>query len=170
MNPLFTAHLIGDFLLQPTWLVGLKTKKLIGVVFHSIVHLVVMGVLLMPRSPQVFALILGIALLHGLIDSIKIRYQKKQRHDGFVMGFMLDQAAHLGVILVSIHFFPSFPALWKSEAGKGILFLLAFYSFSMAWRNLLRLKQIGQSGTALLFLLIAVTFLMFMLPAVLIAA
>lgn len=140
MNPLFLAHLVADFLLQPKWLVVWKEKNRRGVVIHALLHALVMVVVMVPRRLDVIALIVAIALTHGLIDSIKIRYQKNVGN--FEGLFLADQLAHLAVLVgASWLVNPNIPAFWASEAGRLVFAMLLVFSFSVAWWNLSHLQK-----------------------------
>lgn len=169
MNPLFAAHLVADFLLQPTWMVQLKRKSLKGIIVHALMNLLVMSVFFVPQTVGAWSMILSIAALHGIIDHVKIRYHREVKKQSFVTGFMVDQAVHLTVLLIASRLYPFFPPFWLTEKGIGILFLLGFFSFAMAWYNLSALKETRGSPSSL-FLLIAFVFLMFMIPASVLAA
>lgn len=140
MNPLFLAHLVSDFLLQPNWLVQWKEKNPFGVIIHAAIHTLTMTVFLLPFRPEVFVMILIIALLHGAIDQAKIIYQKK--HRSFEKAFALDQFAHLAVLTAAIFIlrYPLHP-WWASEAGQGVIWLLFFFSFAFALAHLFKLKR-----------------------------
>lgn len=157
MNPLFLAHLVSDFLLQPNWLVQWKEKNPFGVIIHAAIHALTMTVFLLPFRPEVFVMIIIIALLHGGIDQVKIIYQKK--HRSFEKALALDQFAHLAVLMVAIFILRSpLHPWWISEAGQGVMWLLFFFSFAFALAHLFKLKKfpLKNSRTRLVrFLLIA---------------
>lgn len=138
MSPLFIAHLIADFLLQPKWLADWKVKSLGGVIVHSLIHGLVLFALLLPNRMPLWLAIVVLAILHGVIDQVKISYQNKNGEEEF--GFSLDQFAHF-IILAAVSRLFRFPIVfWQSEAGQGILFLFVFLSFGIAWFNLV-IKQ-----------------------------
>lgn len=155
MNPLFLAHLVADFLLQPGWLVRWKQSHRRGVVLHSLIHALVMAPAIIPRRLDT-ALIIGfIALSHGLIDTIKIRWQKNART--FSLFFLADQVMHLLVLAVMSTAVTDLPALWKSNSGWLIFATLFSLSYGVAWRNLSHLEnfplQNGRQRLARFFLL-----------------
>lgn len=167
MHPIFLAHLAADFLLQPNWLVQWKEKRVAGVVMHAAIHGLIMLIMLLPLRLDVFVTVAIVALLHGLIDQAKIAYQKK--HKSFGEAFLLDQFAHLVVLVAAIFLMRSpFHIFWTSEAGRGIFWLLFFFSFSFALGHLFRLKKFplkNPQQIALRLLLIIGVFAAFLIPA-----
>lgn len=161
MLPLYIAHLIGDFLLQPAWLVNLKMRRSVGVIIHAIIHAIVMGILVMPERSGAFLTIGLIALLHGVIDQIKISYS---------ISFLLDQLAHFGIITATLllpsFLYPTSPAFWKTENGITVLLLLAFFSVGMGMWNLTQ----KSSRKMLRIILMLITAAFFILPAKLLAS
>lgn len=172
MNPLFLAHLIADFLLQPNWLVQWKEKRVFGVIAHAAIHGFIMLIVLLPFRPEAFITVVIVALLHGIIDQAKIAYQKK--HKSFEGAFLLDQIAHFMTLVAAIFIMrPAFHIFWISEAGRGIFWLLFFFSFAFALGHLFRLKKFplkNSQQTAFRLLLIIGVFAAFLIPAKLFGA
>lgn len=130
MHPLFVAHLVADFLLQPTWLVEWKDKKNTGIVFHSFIHLIMATVLFWPQSIDAAILVASGAILHGLIDHIKITSQHEKV--SYNTAFIFDQLAHFFVLFtIGILLSPA-PQFWSQEGGKIILVTLLFFSIGVA--------------------------------------
>lgn len=99
MNLLLTlliAHLFADFPLQTNTLAKLKEQHWFGVFLHVLVHLVVMA-LLIDQAGQYWPLLLGIGLIHFLIDAIKLVYPGAKG----VAYFLLDQVLHVGALWVA---------------------------------------------------------------------
>jgi len=178
MHPLFLAHLVADFLLQPNWLVQWKEKHVFGVIVHAAAHAAVMVLFLLPFRPEVFVMILIIALLHGLIDQAKITYQKKHRSEVaslrlglFEKTLALDQFAHLLVLIVAVFVMRSpIHSWWASEAGRGVAVLLFFFSFAFALAHLFKLKKFplkNARARAARFLLISGIFAAYLIPGTL---
>lgn len=95
---LLVAHLLGDFLLQPTFWVKSKEEKKIKspwIYAHLVVHSVVLSFLFWDLS--YWSLILTIVFLHGVIDLLKLYSQSKKSKSRW---FLIDQALHLVSILV----------------------------------------------------------------------
>lgn len=96
---LLLAHLLGDFLLQPDSWVADKEKKKIGSVYlylHIALHGLLAWILVGAMAFGWFAL--GLALSHGLIDFLKLQFQKKKTKR---LWFLADQLLHV-LVLVGI--------------------------------------------------------------------
>lgn len=94
---LLLAHLIGDFLLQPTSWVKHKEKhkhRSIYLYLHTFLHFVLAWVLVGEIAFGWFAL--GLAILHGFIDFLKLNFQNKKTQR---LWFSVDQFLHLLVII-----------------------------------------------------------------------
>ena len=78
---LILAHLLGDFIFQPTKLVKWKMKSKKGLFVHSLVHFVVTSVILIPFLINGYLWLLivafAIAFLHFFIDAAKVKYGLK---------------------------------------------------------------------------------------------
>ncbi|MEK9132731.1 MAG: DUF3307 domain-containing protein, partial [Patescibacteria group bacterium] len=113
--------------------------------------------LIFPENVGVLLCIMAIAAAHGVIDQLKINYGKC--HSMLSMPFLLDQALHLLTLITASVFFPFTNAFWIGETGKGVLAVLFFFSFAMAWWNMSSIAPIKR------FALISITFSMFAIPA-----
>jgi hypothetical protein len=94
------AHLIGDFLLQPTHWVNHKNKYLLKSKFlylHILIHIVLLFLVLEAKH---FDIIFIITSSHLLIDSIKLYIQKKYS-DKERLWFFLDQFFHI-ISIISV--------------------------------------------------------------------
>lgn len=95
---LLLAHLLGDFLLQPnSWVFDKENKKqkskylYIHVLLHGILAWIFVGEIAFGW----FALVLAIS--HGLIDLLKLQFQKKKTKRNW---FVIDQILHLITIVM----------------------------------------------------------------------
>lgn len=89
---LFLAHLIGDFLLQPASWVKEKEEKKLGawqLYIHALLHGLL--ILLLMWNWQFWKWALIIALVHLIIDSLKILLQNNANRR---LLFFIDQALH----------------------------------------------------------------------------
>ncbi|OYX16800.1 MAG: hypothetical protein B7Z16_10900 [Algoriphagus sp. 32-45-6] len=99
MIPLFQlilAHLLGDFLLQPTAWVNHKEKKKAkspALYLHLLVHGVLILILL---GLGFWILAIVLTILHGLVDLTKLYFQKSATKTAW---FFIDQLAHFISIL-----------------------------------------------------------------------
>lgn len=168
MNPLFIAHLMGDYLLQPGWLVRLKEQRMLGIVIHASVHLVTMALLAWTLDWRVWAGLLVIAITHGAIDTTKVHLQKNAKT--FSTGYLLDQLAHLGIMTSVLLLVRVNNTFWTTHDGIVLLSLLAFVSCGLALYNLTNIQKFptDSMGKKLLRVVVILTaFGVFMLPAVL---
>jgi len=95
---LLLAHLIGDFLLQPTSWVKDKEKykhRSIYLYLHTLLHFILAWMLVGEIAFGWFALALAIS--HGFIDFLKLYFQNKKTQR---LWFSVDQILHLFVIIV----------------------------------------------------------------------
>ena len=99
---LFLAHLLGDFIWQPnSWVTDKEAKKhkSIYLYIHILLHGVLAAILAGEISFIPYAVL--IAVTHGIIDLIKLNFQKKKTKRTW---FVVDQAAHIlvliGVVLI----------------------------------------------------------------------
>lgn len=134
MHPLFLAHIVSDFLLQPAQLVQLKIEKARGVVLHSLIHAAVMFFFIFPLTPFTAGAVAGIAALHGLIDAVKIRYQRK--NPAFRPAFILDQLAHFLVLLAAAKIVRFNISAWQTASSLTAASLLFLFSYALAIRNI----------------------------------
>lgn len=167
MHPIFLAHIVADFLLQPKWLVEWKEKSGRGIAVHGLIHALALVAVLVPRRFDVFVLVIAVALAHGLIDTVKIRWQKKAA--AFNLFFVVDQLAHLAVLAAAAWLIrPAVPAFWAGDIGWIIFAVLFLFSFGVAWWHLSRLQKFplktGRQRLARFALLIFV-FAIFLLPS-----
>lgn len=106
LSYLILAHLLGDFIFQPSKLVLWKIKSKYGVFVHVLVHFVVNLLILSPFILNGYYWPIGAAFVvcfaHFWIDQAKISYDLK--HDKKVKAFLIDQLMHLLVIML-VYFF-----------------------------------------------------------------
>ena len=95
---LLLAHLIGDFLLQPiSWVKDKEEKKhkSIYLYLHIFLHFILAWILIGEQEFGFYAL--GLAVLQGLIDFLKLHYQTSKTKRNW---FSIDQILHLIVLIV----------------------------------------------------------------------
>ena len=99
---LLLGHLIADFPLQTDWVVQFKKRHITGLALHAGIHMGVTALLILdPLRHWPILAILGLA--HFATDWLKLRVTVRPQ----APGFLIDQAAHLGVIVLI--------ARWASE-------------------------------------------------------
>ena len=95
---LLLAHLIGDFLLQPTSWVEDKEKnkqKSLYLYLHIFLHGAIAWILVGEKDFFWFAILLAVS--HGFIDFLKLYFQTKKTKR---IWFSIDQILHLLVIVI----------------------------------------------------------------------
>lgn len=94
---LLLAHLLGDFIWQPnSWVKDKEVKKhnSIYLYFHILLHAVLAAILVGKISFIPYAVL--IAVTHGIIDLIKLNFQKPNTKRTW---FVLDQIAHIFILI-----------------------------------------------------------------------
>ncbi len=103
---LILAHLLGDFVFQPSSLVLWKMKNYKGTLVHVLIHFIVSSLVLLPYLINGYLwliwIILAVCLAHFFIDLAKISYDL--RHDKKVRPFVIDQLLHFLTLLVAYFF------------------------------------------------------------------
>ena len=95
---LFLAHLLGDYPLQPMWLVRSKSQTW-GLVLHGSIHLLTLLLLVGPFRSVIWPQILALAIFHFFVDVVK--YRLTDSHPEWVVSsYFVDQAIHLTSIIV----------------------------------------------------------------------
>src|SRR5690606_6742108 len=118
--PLVTAHLLGDFVFQTKRMVDRKGR--LGVlVVHGVIHALLAYVLV--GIPSAWLIPVVILVTHPLID-----YAKTSTRNTGLLGFTLDQAAHLLVVIALAAtysaLFGDAASVWMSLEGWSQLLLL----------------------------------------------
>lgn len=94
---LLLAHLIGDFVLQPhSWVADKEHKKHKSkyLYAHILLHGLLAWIIVGDKNFGLFAAIL--AITHGLVDWMKLRFQRKKTKRGW---FIADQLLHLALLI-----------------------------------------------------------------------
>ena len=100
---LFLAHLLGDFMLQPTtWVIDKENNKIksIYLYLHIILHGILAWILVGTINFGWYVLVLAIS--HGIIDVMKLYLQKPTTRRDW---FMIDQILHISIIAIIITFY-----------------------------------------------------------------
>lgn len=124
---LILAHLLGDFILQPSsWVADKEERKArsIYLYLHVLLHILLTMIFLWDLKLWWIALIVGVT--HFFIDWAKLYFQTQKTKR---MWFFADQIAHLSVIIaLSVLYFPYFK--WEDffnnetlKIGTAIIFL-----------------------------------------------
>lgn len=126
---LILAHLIGDFVLQPThWVIDKEQHKIASpkLYLHLLIHAVLLFLFLW--NIEFYLLILVLTLTHGVIDIAKLYLQNEENK---ITCFLLDQGFHLLSIFV---------------------LLIVFSKPELEWSNYLENPNLWIYSTALLFI------------------
>ena len=94
---LLLAHLIGDFILQPTsWILDKEAKKMKSkyLYFHVLLHAFLIFVLVGTLDFIWYGI--AITILHGIIDVLKLSFQKPATKRNW---FIADQILHVLVLI-----------------------------------------------------------------------
>ena len=104
---LLLGHLIGDFLIQTNWMIARKSSA--GVLTLHVALVTAVTALVLGAAPLEMLAILF--LTHLLFDALKIRF------DGGFSGFLIDQGAHIAVLIALAGLWPTVYAtgLWGPE-------------------------------------------------------
>jgi len=95
---LLLAHILGDFVLQPSFLVVKRKENVLYLLLHVIIHAAVLCILFASELATFWLTILFIATAHLAIDSLKIWIEKKSRSQPVLL-FVLDQFLHISVLV-----------------------------------------------------------------------
>jgi hypothetical protein len=110
MLRLLLAHMLGDFVTQPLVLVSMKRRGWRGIIIHSAIVTAFTAALAWGQLPHWWVWTLFLGLSHAFIEHFRTFYVKDGDRKGLYY-FLLDQAAHLGVIVfiaaVSVHWRPA---------------------------------------------------------------
>ena len=120
---LFLAHILGDFLLQPTpWVIDKETRKHKSKYLYY--HITLHGFLACVIVGELHFIIFGISLAtaHGIIDFIKLKFQKTKTKR---LWFWLDQLAHLLTIAVVFRLYTNIPLELFEFTNTNLLLITA---------------------------------------------
>lgn len=147
---LLLSHLVADFPLQWNALVKMKQNGQVGLIVHSLIHVFV-AFMLLQNPTQHWPLLLTLGIVHWLIDWTKVSLP----HSNSVLGFLVDQAAHV----VSIVFIIRLYAYLLGSGAEvllplGVLYPAVIYGtvlgtmvFCWVWANTLSEERIQRSAT-----------------------
>lgn len=103
---LLLAHLLGDFLLQPKWIIRNKDKSFWPLICHGITHGIIAWICLLVFTQVTFisiqsqAVVIGYVAVHLLIDDTKSRMiVRKYLLDNWKT-FLFDQLLHVIVLVI----------------------------------------------------------------------
>lgn len=136
---LLLAHILGDFVLQPDrWIRGKRKRKYLSATLylHLGVHALALLILLQFNFRYWKGLVV-ILISHFLIDLVKLNLENKRNNWKL---FILDQVAHLLVILGVVFFYFPFQLDTASLLSPSfLLLLLSIFSVTSVSAILMRL-------------------------------
>lgn len=100
---LILAHFLADYPLQSDGMVAYKSKHFVGIVLHSLVHVltsILLGLPFILQGNFWFAIAL-VFVTHNILDQSKVWAQRRFRKVNRFIFYVLDQIAHLAVIIGS---------------------------------------------------------------------
>lgn len=132
LTQLFLAHIIGDFFIQPgSWVRDKERNKLSSAYLY--IHVLIHFILILLITGGLWMVAVNIALLHLVIDSVKLLAQKGNTKR---VWFFIDQFLHVLVIVIVWAWKEKVAINWNLLQNQqilvpvtGCLFLLAPASF-----------------------------------------
>ncbi len=123
---LLLAHLIGDFVFQPSNWVSKRKEHVRFLFFHIAVHVVLLCMVFLPDLTQQWPVVVLVSAAHLLIDSLKIYLERKYPLKPFQV-FAVDQALHVLSLLLAVVFVYGLPETWITQlyTAKTICYVLA---------------------------------------------
>ena len=118
---LLLAHLLGDFLLQPSsWVIDKEKKrhKSIYLYLHTILHGILSWIIVGEMAFGKWALLL--ALTHGFIDFLKLRFQNNTSKRRW---FIADQILHLLILIAIAYFYHHNTIIFYGIDNRALIFI-----------------------------------------------
>lgn len=97
---LYLGHLLGDFVLQPGWLVAAKRDRVWGLLLHVAVIGACTAIILGDLTLQLWNIVLLAMAMHLAIEVVTVRIRAMSRVSGLSV-FLIDQGLHV-VSLVAL--------------------------------------------------------------------
>ncbi|MDO8987006.1 MAG: DUF3307 domain-containing protein [Coriobacteriia bacterium] len=97
---LYLGHLIGDFVLQPGWLVAAKRDKVWGLLVHVVLIGLCTAIILGGALIELWNIVLLAMAAHMVIEVVTVRIRATNRVSGLSV-FLFDQGLHI-VSLVAL--------------------------------------------------------------------
>lgn len=136
---LLLAHILGDFVFQPdSWVAKKRKYKQRSFVLYAHIGIHALALLMLLQFNFKYWIgILFLLLTHFIIDLLKLNLEGRF-HNGWL--FILDQIAHLLVILGVIYSYHPFEISFGEVLGTGsLLFLLSIFSVTSVSAIVMRL-------------------------------
>ena len=122
------GHLLGDFLLQPGWLVVAKRRGLGGLLIHSLVIMACTALVLIADLRWVWAVVLLAGAAHLCIEIVTITVRQRLHLAGAAV-FVLDQLLHFGSLALIVT--TAGAGIWRTATHTFTLHLAPTYAASL---------------------------------------
>jgi len=99
---MFAAHLLGDYVFQWGLIARWKARSLLGVAAHGGIVTLTTLTLAMLVDAHWWPYALAIGISHTLIDVVRARFVHTTHPTGELTWYLLDQLAHLAVIVLVV--------------------------------------------------------------------
>lgn len=140
---LFLAHLLGDYVFQPNWLVANKHRRW-GLTLHAAIHFLLMFTLVGKARFHLLPQLGALTLAHLVIDAMKLYFAQKRPATGR-SAYFIDQAAHLILIAVTACWIErSVPANLTFEPSTWAAIACGYILVTGAWATTERLLTINE--------------------------
>lgn len=129
---LLLAHLLGDYPLQPTWLLREK-KRTRGLLLHAGIHFFTLVIVVGISRVDLWPILLLLTTVHFAIDYAKISYAK--RYPDQVTGpYLFDQGVHLISLFVFAGLIQSIdPNPTSGISEDALLIAIIFVGVTFVW-------------------------------------
>lgn len=129
---LMLAHLIGDYPLQPDWMVRAK-QTWPGLMVHVSVHLAVLLILAGTGRSVLWPFLLALAAIHFAIDTFK-NWLGRVRPDWVSGPYIFDQFLHLiSLLVVAAWIVAAVPPDAVPYYGTWMIYVWGFLAATYAW-------------------------------------
>lgn len=124
---LLLAHILGDFVLQPNYLVQKRKQNILYLLLHVLIHAGVLCLIFVNSIHTFWLVIIFITVSHLAIDSFKI-WMEKVWNCKPVFLFVLDQFLHIAILLGVLIYEYGIPydLIDQICTSKNLLYLIAF--------------------------------------------
>ena len=95
----FLVHFLADYPFQPGALVKLKKERYLGVLIHTLIHVLILLVVFFPllHFKEIWIAIILVFVTHNIIDQTKITLNKKYPNQTLSL-YITDQVIHLAIL------------------------------------------------------------------------
>lgn len=122
---LLLAHLLGDYVLQPDWMVRMKSTQR-GLLLHIGVHLAVLLIVAGAGRWLLWPFLLALTVMHLVIDLLK-NWQSRVKPNWSRGFYISDQCLHLlSLAGVAVWITVSTPAALLPQYGRWMIYACAF--------------------------------------------